>query len=164
MTDTQRNADSFGANAWLVDDMYEQYRQDPLSVSESWRDFFEDYRPGGANLARPSSPEVTPPDRIGRRGASGAPEPDPASSVAATRPAIPGAVEAVVAGPPPTAEAPAPAAGPAGLRPSAAAPSGPAAVPAARATSPDARSRRPRHAQPRPPPRCGGRPAASSPT
>ena len=61
MTDTQRNADNFGANAWLVDDMYEQYRQDPQSVSESWRDFFEDYRPGGANLARPSSPEVKPP-------------------------------------------------------------------------------------------------------
>ncbi len=65
MTDAQRNADNFGANAWLVDDMYEQYRQDPQSVSESWRDFFEDYRPGGANLARPSSPEVK---AAGRRG------------------------------------------------------------------------------------------------
>ena len=30
-------------------------------MSESWREFFEDYRPGGANLARPSSPEVKPP-------------------------------------------------------------------------------------------------------
>ena len=55
---------SFGPNAWLVDDMYEQYRQDPSSVSESWREFFLNYRPGGANLARPSTPEVragTPP-------------------------------------------------------------------------------------------------------
>ena len=51
---------NFGANAWLVDDMYEQYRQDPSSVSESWREFFENYRPGGANLARPSTPEVRP--------------------------------------------------------------------------------------------------------
>jgi 2-oxoglutarate dehydrogenase E1 component len=51
---------SFGANAWLVDDMYEQYRQDPASVSESWREFFLNYRPGGANLARPSTPEVRP--------------------------------------------------------------------------------------------------------
>ncbi len=51
---------SFGPNAWLVDDMYEQYRQDPSSVSESWREFFLDYRPGGANLARPSTPEVRP--------------------------------------------------------------------------------------------------------
>ena len=49
---------TFGANAWLVDEMYEQYRDDPASVSESWREFFEDYRPGGANLARPSTPEM----------------------------------------------------------------------------------------------------------
>ena len=38
--------------------MYEQYLQDPASVSESWREFFHDYRPGGANLARPSTPEA----------------------------------------------------------------------------------------------------------
>ncbi|MST33249.1 hypothetical protein GHK86_11020, partial [Acidimicrobiaceae bacterium USS-CC1] len=44
----------FGPNAWLVDDMYEQYRRDPESVSPSWREFFEGYRPGGVNLARPS--------------------------------------------------------------------------------------------------------------
>jgi 2-oxoglutarate dehydrogenase E1 component len=54
----QQRAAAFGPNAWLVDDMYEQYRQDPQSVSESWRDFFSDYRPGGANLARPSTPEM----------------------------------------------------------------------------------------------------------
>ena len=48
---------TFGPNAWLVDDMYEQYREDPQSVSESWREFFENYRPGGANLARPATPE-----------------------------------------------------------------------------------------------------------
>src|SRR5205807_334140 len=33
---------TFGPNAWLVDEMYEQYRADPSSVSESWRDFFAD--------------------------------------------------------------------------------------------------------------------------
>src|SRR5438477_12896190 len=39
---------TFGPNDWLVDEMYEQYRADPSSVSESWRDFFADYqRPGG---------------------------------------------------------------------------------------------------------------------
>ena len=37
---------TFGANAWLVDEMYEQYRTDPSSVSESWRDFFGDERDG----------------------------------------------------------------------------------------------------------------------
>ena len=38
---------AFGPNAWLVDDMYEQYRDDPSSVSESWREFFADYVPPG---------------------------------------------------------------------------------------------------------------------
>jgi multifunctional 2-oxoglutarate metabolism enzyme len=33
---------TFGPNAWLVDEMYEQYRADPSSVSDSWRDFFAD--------------------------------------------------------------------------------------------------------------------------
>ena len=50
-------ASRFGANAWLVDDMYEQYRRDPASVSDSWKEFFQDYRPGGVNLSRPASPE-----------------------------------------------------------------------------------------------------------
>jgi 2-oxoglutarate dehydrogenase E1 component len=31
--------------------MYDQYRADPDSVSGSWREFFEGYRPGGFNLA-----------------------------------------------------------------------------------------------------------------
>ncbi len=39
---------AFGPNAWLVDDMYEEYRSDPASVSESWREFFHDYQPPGA--------------------------------------------------------------------------------------------------------------------
>ncbi len=35
---------SFGPNAWLVDDMYEQFLADPESVSASWREFFADYQ------------------------------------------------------------------------------------------------------------------------
>ncbi len=34
-----------GQNAWLVDEMHRQYLADPTSVSESWQDFFSDYRP-----------------------------------------------------------------------------------------------------------------------
>ena len=41
---SQERQASFGPNAWLVDEMYEQYRADPSSVTESWRDFFADYR------------------------------------------------------------------------------------------------------------------------
>jgi 2-oxoglutarate dehydrogenase E1 component len=39
-----RPADHFGPNAWLVDDLYERYLEDPSSVSEGWREFFSDYR------------------------------------------------------------------------------------------------------------------------
>jgi 2-oxoglutarate dehydrogenase E1 component len=35
---------SFGPNAWLVEEMYEQYRADPSSVGPSWQDFFANYR------------------------------------------------------------------------------------------------------------------------
>ncbi|MGA3351927.1 MAG: multifunctional oxoglutarate decarboxylase/oxoglutarate dehydrogenase thiamine pyrophosphate-binding subunit/dihydrolipoyllysine-residue succinyltransferase subunit [Acidimicrobiales bacterium] len=35
---------AYGTNAWLVEEMYESYLADPESVSESWREFFADYR------------------------------------------------------------------------------------------------------------------------
>jgi 2-oxoglutarate decarboxylase len=38
-------AEAFGPNSWLVDEMYQQYLENPASVGEQWRDFFEDYRP-----------------------------------------------------------------------------------------------------------------------
>jgi 2-oxoglutarate decarboxylase len=44
MADHQNSTDALGPNAWLVDEMYEQYLDDPSSVSESWRDFFADYQ------------------------------------------------------------------------------------------------------------------------
>ncbi len=34
---------SFGANEWLVDEMYERYRQDPDSVDKAWWDFFRTF-------------------------------------------------------------------------------------------------------------------------
>src|SRR3954468_12684293 len=41
----EKTTPAFGQNAWLVDEMYEQFRQDPASVSASWQEFFADYRP-----------------------------------------------------------------------------------------------------------------------
>jgi 2-oxoglutarate decarboxylase len=76
-----------GPNDWLVDDMYRRFQQDPGSVSESWRGFFEDYRPRGAQTAQaaaapaqpaaPATPEKkhkTPPpaDAIPLKGAAAA--------------------------------------------------------------------------------------------
>src|SRR5436305_15007877 len=50
MPEEQQAPASFGPNAWLVDEMYEQFRADPSSVSESWQEFFADYRkPNGSS-------------------------------------------------------------------------------------------------------------------
>ncbi len=80
---SQGSASRFGANAWLVDDMYEQYRRDPASVSDSWKEFFENYRPGGVNLARPASPEATA-RTAGRIAGGGGQATDPGASANGT--------------------------------------------------------------------------------
>ena len=55
-------AQTFGPNAWLVDEMYERYLADPLAVSERWREFFADDRPADdeALVAAPAVAPVTP--------------------------------------------------------------------------------------------------------
>ncbi|MFI9026901.1 multifunctional oxoglutarate decarboxylase/oxoglutarate dehydrogenase thiamine pyrophosphate-binding subunit/dihydrolipoyllysine-residue succinyltransferase subunit [Streptomyces sp. NPDC053560] len=56
-------AAGFGANEWLVDEIYQQYLQDPNSVDRAWWDFFADYKPGApvtsgtpADEAKPAAP------------------------------------------------------------------------------------------------------------
>ena len=66
---------SFGPNAWLVDDMYDRFLADPASVSDSWREFFADYRPAPVPAPVPAVPaqaQATAP-------ASAAPSPPQAS-------------------------------------------------------------------------------------
>jgi 2-oxoglutarate dehydrogenase E1 component len=58
-----------GPNEWLVEEMYEQYLEDPRSVSDSWREFFADYRKDDEPEAAPA-PAPTP-------AAAPAPEPIP---------------------------------------------------------------------------------------
>ena len=43
---------AFGPNAWLVDEMYEQFLNDPGSVSPSWQEFFADYKPISEQVAQ----------------------------------------------------------------------------------------------------------------
>jgi len=82
---------TFGANQWLVDELYEQFLADKKSVDPAWWDFFEDYRPrseapgreGGNGApaaphaeAAPSSPAPSagaPAGQAERRGPSPAP-------------------------------------------------------------------------------------------
>jgi 2-oxoglutarate decarboxylase len=80
---SQERQASFGPNAWLVDEMYEQYRADPSSVTESWRDFFADYRtdaapPPPAQAEPPPAPAPKGPSGPTERGANPAAQPAPA--------------------------------------------------------------------------------------
>ncbi len=49
---------AFGANQWLVDELYEKYLADPSSVDPAWWDFFADYRPRTEPLT--PAPTATP--------------------------------------------------------------------------------------------------------
>jgi 2-oxoglutarate dehydrogenase E1 component len=60
-TDPTSRPQDFGANSWLVDEMYGQYVADPESVSESWREFFSDYRAAGAPTAGATTVPAAPP-------------------------------------------------------------------------------------------------------
>jgi 2-oxoglutarate dehydrogenase E1 component len=59
MADAPRTFEDLGPNEWLVDEMYEQYRADPASVSPSWQDFFADYKTNGAAPAPSEAPTPT---------------------------------------------------------------------------------------------------------
>ncbi|WP_078325270.1 multifunctional oxoglutarate decarboxylase/oxoglutarate dehydrogenase thiamine pyrophosphate-binding subunit/dihydrolipoyllysine-residue succinyltransferase subunit [Mycobacteroides salmoniphilum] len=76
----------FGQNEWLVEEMYQRFKEDPSSVDSSWHEFLADY------VAEPATD-------AGNGHAAAAPTPAPAA------PATPAA--------PPAAAAPAPAAAPA---------------------------------------------------
>ncbi|MET8469514.1 multifunctional oxoglutarate decarboxylase/oxoglutarate dehydrogenase thiamine pyrophosphate-binding subunit/dihydrolipoyllysine-residue succinyltransferase subunit [Streptomyces sp. NPDC004856] len=50
-------AAAFGPNEWLVDEIYQQYLQDPNSVDRAWWDFFADYKPGAAAAGAATTPK-----------------------------------------------------------------------------------------------------------
>jgi 2-oxoglutarate decarboxylase len=91
-------ASAIGQNAWLVDEMYEQYRADPTSVSPSWQEFFADYDnsvvlTGSAPVA-PAPVATTPPP----------PPPPPASAPTAATAAVATNGAAETPPPPPPGE------------------------------------------------------------
>lgn len=53
-------AEQFGANEWLVDEMYERYLQDPSSLDKMWLDFFAQFIPSleSAQQASASQPSA----------------------------------------------------------------------------------------------------------
>ena len=99
---------TLGPNAWLVDEMYEQYLDDPASVSESWRDFFADYKrdvdPATAAPTPPAAPTPT-----AANGAQPAATPSPAAPTSPEAPPTPATAPSApspMAAPAPVAEEP----------------------------------------------------------
>ncbi|MFF8613075.1 multifunctional oxoglutarate decarboxylase/oxoglutarate dehydrogenase thiamine pyrophosphate-binding subunit/dihydrolipoyllysine-residue succinyltransferase subunit [Streptomyces sp. NPDC015350] len=105
-------AAAFGPNEWLVDEIYQQYLQDPNSVDRAWWDFFADYKPGASGTAdkpvpgtpAPAAP-VTP-----AAPAQTAPAQAPAPAAKTPAPAAPAPAPAQAAAAAPAKAAPAPAA------------------------------------------------------
>jgi 2-oxoglutarate dehydrogenase E1 component len=71
---TESAGGHFGPNAWLVEELYDRYLQDPASVAESWREFFSDYQRGPRVTARATTTEAT-------ATATGAPARPPATQM-----------------------------------------------------------------------------------
>ncbi|TRZ58347.1 MAG: multifunctional oxoglutarate decarboxylase/oxoglutarate dehydrogenase thiamine pyrophosphate-binding subunit/dihydrolipoyllysine-residue succinyltransferase subunit [Streptomycetaceae bacterium] len=49
------SAQDFGANDWLVDEMYEHYLADPSSVDPTWVEYFKNNKPGTPSSTAPSN-------------------------------------------------------------------------------------------------------------
>ncbi|GAA2602823.1 multifunctional oxoglutarate decarboxylase/oxoglutarate dehydrogenase thiamine pyrophosphate-binding subunit/dihydrolipoyllysine-residue succinyltransferase subunit [Streptomyces axinellae] len=120
-------AATFGPNEWLVDEIYQQYLQDPNSVDRAWWDFFADYQPESSDGVAAPDGAGTPRDTSPAPAPSAAAKPAPAPAAAGQ-----GATEAPAqrqGAPAPSASAPAqpaPASGAPAAKPAAQAPAKPA--------------------------------------
>ncbi|MBB3040763.1 multifunctional oxoglutarate decarboxylase/oxoglutarate dehydrogenase thiamine pyrophosphate-binding subunit/dihydrolipoyllysine-residue succinyltransferase subunit [Nocardioides soli] len=99
----------FGANEWLVEEMYDQYRRDPDSVDPTWKKYFQSNGKGagGAN----GTTQAPPGSKSGSPGTARAPEPAPAQQPA-QQPAAKHAAEPVQEHRPDPTPTPAPIARP----------------------------------------------------
>ncbi|MFF9430063.1 multifunctional oxoglutarate decarboxylase/oxoglutarate dehydrogenase thiamine pyrophosphate-binding subunit/dihydrolipoyllysine-residue succinyltransferase subunit [Streptomyces sp. NPDC091368] len=122
-------AAAFGANEWLVDEIYQQYLQDPNSVDRAWWDFFADYKPGASETPAAQAPTTT-------QSAPVAQQAGPAQAAPAAPAAVPAPAPAPAAAPAPAKPAAAPA--PAAAKPAAAAPAPAKAAPAPAKAAPAA--------------------------
>ena len=78
------SAQDFGANDWLVDEMYEHYLQDPSSVDPAWVEYFRNNKPGSPATA--SSPPVSKGVPPVPKAAQKAPTPQPVPPVETSAP------------------------------------------------------------------------------
>ncbi len=84
--------EAFGANEWLVDEMYQQYQKDPSSVDPAWWDFFANFNGASAPVSAPApqdpAPVAEPPAPAAVTQPAPATKPAPVTKAApATKPA-----------------------------------------------------------------------------
>jgi len=96
--DGQVTFEDLGPNSGLVDDLYEQFKQDPASVPERWRKYFEQKDGDGAGSPAPNgevatAPVPAPPAPVAPAPAP-APGPAPVPAPAPAAPAAPASVPA----------------------------------------------------------------------
>jgi 2-oxoglutarate dehydrogenase E1 component len=127
----------FGANEWLVEELYQRYLADPASVDRAWWSFFADYTPALPNGTGPQPViTATPSNRAPAPSQNLPPAPPqvlqpPAASPAQAAPAAPAQQAAAAPAPAPAPQS-APAAAPAqASAPAPRAPAPPAMAPAA---------------------------------
>ena len=108
----------FGANEWLVDELYQRYLADPETVDRAWWNFFADYQPDAAvsGFAQAAGKRAQPP-AVPPPAAKSGPAPAVAAAPNGTRapaappaaaPAVAAAVAPAVAAPASPPQAPAP--------------------------------------------------------
>jgi 2-oxoglutarate dehydrogenase E1 component len=81
--DSHLNASDFGANQWLVDELYQRYLADPGSVDQAWWSFFADYRSNGTQDEEAPSPAWSNGGYASPAASAPAPAPAPAASAPA---------------------------------------------------------------------------------
>src|SRR5579859_8008370 len=86
----------FGANEWLVEELYQRYQADPSSVDRAWWSFFADYQPALGNGRAPAPAEAPP---VVAQAA-----PAPAAVATASPDTVPSPAAPPVAAPPPAAD------------------------------------------------------------
>jgi 2-oxoglutarate dehydrogenase E1 component len=94
----------FGANDWLVDELYQQYLEDKQSVDPAWWEFFADYSPSDFSPVATANKSVLQPRVSAPAPAAISQNPAPASTTPST-PSVPSAPSQ-----PPPAAKPAPVA------------------------------------------------------
>ncbi len=100
----------FGPNEWLVDEIYQQYLENPESVDRAWWDFFEDYQPHDGSGNQPNGGATATESRQTAGSATATPAAAPATKADGPAPVQPRETAPQKQEPAPSAkQAPAPA-------------------------------------------------------